>query len=174
MPDHADSRRYRAITAARNALRTLTLDSGAPLTTAPPIPGTMAPATRDVDPVAGIRASRDLEQASRRLARDYVRQAREAGRTWHDIGHALELTPGRDQASQTAAELAFTYAAGEPDPDWPWRERSCTWHCPGCDQAITDTGPCNGPADGERGHARDCKRLERAIRARDAEWEAGQ
>ena len=117
----------------------------------------------------------DLELAARRLALDYVRQAREAGQIWHDIGAALHLTPDRDQAGHTIAEAAFTYAAGNPDSHHARTYgRSVTWTCTSCSKAISDYGLDNGPADDERGHADNCPRLQAAIAACDAEWEAGQ
>jgi hypothetical protein len=76
--------------------------------------------------------------------------------------------------NQPAADMAFTYAAGEPDPDWPFRARSFAWHCAACGQAISDAEPANNPADDQRGHARDCTRLAAEAGAWEAQWEAGQ
>jgi hypothetical protein len=128
-----------------------------------------------VDPLAGLAASRRLEGAAWQHCRDYIRAAREAGHSWHDIGAALALFPGSDtrQASQTAAEAAFDYAAGDPDNEHARRYgRSVTWTCGSCDRAISDHGLCNGPADDERGHVGNCPRLAATIAAHDAEWEA--
>jgi hypothetical protein len=52
--------------------------------------------------------------------------------------------------------------------------RSFGWTCRSCDKAISDRGPCNGPADDEHGHARNCTRLAATIADWDAQWEAGQ
>src|ERR1022692_676660 len=48
-------------------------------------------ATSEAGPMAGILAVRGLEHAARDLTRQYLRQAREYGRTWHEIGAALDL-----------------------------------------------------------------------------------
>jgi hypothetical protein len=177
MSDTTGSRRDREISAARAAARVTTLNlalaGGAPAITRPLFPGTTL-TTREVDPIAGLRASHDLEQTARYLACDDVRQAREAGHSWNDIGTALHFTRDREPG-RTVAEAAFDYAAGNPDSHYARTYgRSITWSCTSCDQAISDHGLANGPADDERGHAPGCQRPARTIRARDAEREAGQ
>jgi hypothetical protein len=126
---------------------------------------------RDLEPLAGARAARDIELGARYAAREYVRQAREAGHSWDQIGRALGLAPDADadQTGLTVAEAAYTYAAGRPDTEAPWRPRSFLWTCRSCDQAISDRGLISGPADDEPGHADDCPRLAAAI----AEWNTG-
>jgi hypothetical protein len=47
---------------------------------------------RDLDPLTGARAARDIELGARHAARDYIRQAREAGHSWEQIGQALGIT----------------------------------------------------------------------------------
>ena len=90
---------------ARNLARRATLDLARHSTHA---------IVRDVDPLAGLAASGQLELAAREHASNYVRAAREAGHSWHDIGTALGVVPGGDaqQAGETVAEAAFTFAAG--------------------------------------------------------------
>jgi len=145
---------------------------GAQLITRPAYRGSRTPVP-DLDPLAGLTASRRLEIAARRHAADYIRTAREAGHTWHDIGTALSLVPDADpqQAGDTIAEAAFTYAAGHPDTSYGY-DRSVIWRCGSCDQAISDHGPECGPAEDEHGHADNCPRLAATIRAWDAEWDA--
>ncbi|HVB43266.1 MAG TPA: hypothetical protein VNF47_11245 [Streptosporangiaceae bacterium] len=171
--DPADQRR-----AARNLARRATHDlaraAGAQTITRPTYPGahTTVP---DVDPLAGLTASRRLELAASEQAASYVRAAREAGHTWHDIGTAMGLVPGGDaqQAGETVAEAAFTYAAGHPDTEHARRYgRSVTWTCGSCDRAISDHGLSNGPADDEVGHTDNCPRLAATVDAWDAEWGA--
>src|SRR5262249_51996090 len=65
-------------TARREAVR-LARDSGAQTVTRPMFRGDKEPTVRDVEPLAGARASRDIELAAKGTARDYIRQAREAG-----------------------------------------------------------------------------------------------
>ena len=132
---------------------------------------------RDVEPLAGMRASREVELGARSAARDYIRQAREAGHDWHQIGQTLGLTPGADldQQGMTIAEAAYSYGAGCPDTDTALRYgRSFVWTCRSCDHAISDRGFCNGQADDEHGHADNCAGLSATVAAWDAEWGAGQ
>lgn len=139
---------------------------------------------RDVEPLAGMRAAREVELAARSGARDYIRDAREAGRSWREIGAAMGFAPGGEAgvAGETAAEAAFTYAAGRSDAETEWRYgRSFAWTCGSCESVVIGHGLCSGPADDERGHAEGCARLTAAIAAWDAEaaafdagWEAGQ
>jgi hypothetical protein len=101
------------------------------------------PTVQDVEPLAGARAARDLELAARGTARDYIRQAREAGQSWDQIGQALGVAPNgdADQTGMTVAEAAYTYAAGSPHTDTAVRYgRSFVWRCRSCDQAISDRG----------------------------------
>lgn len=134
-----------------------------------------------LEPLTGLHASRQVELAARHAAHDYVRRAREEGRSWHEIGQALGLEPGadRDSAGRTVADAAYAYVAGDPDSgDAGGYGRSFAWQCRSCDGTISDRGPYFGPADGERGHAEGCQRLQATIATRDAqrqtEWEAGQ
>lgn len=164
--------------AARNLARRALLDlariTGAQTTARPAFRGPHT-AVPDVEPLAGLAASRALELAARDHGADYVRAAREAGHSWQDIGNALGLDPGDEarQASESVAEAAFTYAAGHPDTEMARRYgRSVAWTCGSCDQVIFDHGLCDGPAEDERGHTGNCPRLAATIAAWDAEWDA--
>lgn len=160
---------------ARRAAFQLARDSGALIVARPMFHGSAQPTTHDVEPLAGARAARALELGARRTVRDYLRQAREAGHDWDQIGHALGLTPDADpdQAGTTVAEAAYSYAAGSPHSDAARRYgRSVTWTCRSCDQLISDHGLIAGPAEDERGHTKRCARLTAAVAQWDAEWEA--
>jgi len=179
----AEQRRFEARQTARREAFRLARDSGAQIVKRPMYFRDKEPTVRDVEPLAGARAALDLESAAKGTARDYIRQAREAGHGWDQIGEALGLSPVRDtdQDGATADDAAYTYAAGRPDTEAPWRHRSFLWTCRSCDQHIGDRGLIQGPADDEPGHAGHCPRLAAAIAewdaeaARwDAEWEAGQ
>jgi hypothetical protein len=162
--------------AARNATYTIARDNGAAVITRPAYPGSDR-TVRDVEPLAGLATARDLELAARTTAVDHIRRAREAGHSWQEIGTAMHIRPNGDpqQAGDTVAEAAYTYAAGHPDTEHARRYgRSVAWTCQACHSTISDQGLCNGPADDEHGHARNCPRLEATIEAWDAEWEAGQ
>jgi hypothetical protein len=172
--------RQHAIDAARNTVRnatyTIARDTGAAIITRPAYPGSDR-TVRTVEPLAGLATARDLELAARATALDHIRQAREAGHSWHEIGAAMNIKPNGDpqQTGDTIAEAAYTYAAGHPDTERArLYGRSVAWTCQACDNTIYDRGLDNGPADDEHGHAPNCPRLEATIAARDAEWEAGQ
>lgn len=179
MRDDPHEQRRLASNLVRRAMLDLASTAGAQTVTRPAFRGSHA-TVRDIEPLAGLAASRQLEIAAREHAADYVRAAREAGHSWQDIGTALGLVPGGDarQAGETVAEAAFTYAAGHPDTETARRYgRSVSWRCGSCDQVIFDRGLCNGPADDERGHAGNCPRLAATVGdwdAVDADWEAGQ
>jgi len=179
-PDQNPADRDTAISAARTAARraaiNLARDAGAPVITRPLYPGADT-TVRDIEPLAGMRAAREIELGARHTARGYIRTAREAGQSWHEIGVALGLAPDADadQAGQTVGEAAYTYAAGRPDTETALRYgRSFAWTCPSCDRAISDHGLFNGPADDERGHTDRCPRLAATMARSEAEWEAGQ
>ncbi len=179
----SEEQRRAARNAASRAAFTLARDAGARIVRRPAFRGALT-TVPDVEPLAGLHAARQLELAARHAAGGYIRDAREGGLSWHDIGTALGLTPGgdRQQAGETVAEAAFTYAAGNPDTDHARRYgRSVTWTCRTCDKAISDHGLVSGPGDDEKGHAAGCQRLAAAIAtwdaetdAFDADWEAGQ
>ena len=170
-PANDPDERASAAHAARQALIGLARDRGAELTTRPLFPDSGL-TVRDLEPLTGARAARDIELGARHAARAYIGQAREAGHGWEQIGQALGLAPGADadQAGLTVAEAAYTYAAGNPCTDTALRYgRSFVWRCASCDQAISDRGLIAGPADDEPGHADGCPRLAAAI----AEWDVG-
>ena len=169
-------------TARREAVR-LARDSGAQTVTRPMFRGDKEPTVRDVEPLAGARASRDIELAAKGTARDYIRQAREAGHGWEQIERALGLAPDTDpdREGATVGDAAYTYAVARRQSEPPWEPRYFAWTCRSCDQPISDHGLIAGPADDEPGHAQDCPRLAAAIAEWDtrtaqwaAEWEAGQ
>lgn len=165
---------YPAWDEARSASKRIALDSGAQVVRRPLFPGSQA-SERDVEPLAGARAARKIELGARVAAVRYVRDAREAGHTWQEIGDALGVVPGgdADQAGETVAEAAYTYVAGHPDTERArLYGRSFTWHCPSCDQAINDQGLIGAPDENEPGHTDDCSRMAAAVAEWDAGWEA--
>lgn len=181
MPPHEPDSLHKAVedTAAargeahRAAIR-LARERGAGLITRPAWPGAKT-GVQDLQPLDGARSARDIELGARFAARRYIRDAREAGHTWQQIGQALGLVPGADpgQAGDTIAEAAYTYAAGNPGTEHARRYgRSFIWHCTSCDKTISDHGLIAGPADDEHGHAQGCTRLAAAVAEWDASWEA--
>jgi hypothetical protein len=171
-PSNPDER-ARASDATRRAVIGLARDRGAEFITRPMFTDS-AMTVRDLEPLDGARAARDIELGARRAAREYIRQAREAGHSWDQIGQALAIAPAAEtgQAETAVAEAAYTYAADRPHTEAPWQPRSFLWTCRSCDQAISDRGLTGGPADDELGHTEDCPRLAAAIAEWDAGWEA--
>jgi hypothetical protein len=158
--------------ATRQAAINVAREAGVPLIRRPLFSGAQS-TFEDVEPLAGLRASREVELAARSNTQNYVRDARGAGRTWQEIGEALDLTPDgeADPESGTVAEAAYSYAAGRPDTNTAWRYgRSFPWTCQSCEGLIRDNGPFSGPADNEPGHAEGCPRLAAAVAACDAQW----
>src|SRR5215468_6150594 len=114
---------------ARRAIAGLARDRGAEVTSRPMFADSGV-TVRDLQPLDGARAARDIELGARHAARDYIRQAREAGHGWDQIGQALGVAPNADadQAGMTVAEAGYTYAAGSPCTDTAVRYgRSFTW-----------------------------------------------
>jgi hypothetical protein len=169
MPETSpQDREYATRQAARNATHKLALRSGAKVITRPLSAGA---ATRDVEPVAGMRAARDLEQAAHHLTLNYIRQAREAGCTWYDIGTELNLTTSYRGTGSTA-KGAFSYAVGDRGTNHAGSyDPSVIWTCFACDSTISDVATDLSPAGNERGHTDDCPRLQADIDTWDAEWD---
>jgi hypothetical protein len=173
-PANSPGERGRASDAARVALIGLARDRGAEFITREAFYGSDV-TVRDLEPLDGARAARDLELGARHAAREYIRAAREAGHGWDQIGQALGIAPDADagQAGPTAAEAAYSYAAGNPYTDTAAQYgRTFPWRCHCCGQAVSDRGLIAGPADNEPGHAEHCPRLAAAITEWDTSWEA--
>src|SRR5262249_34976602 len=95
-PENTEQRiRAARETVRREAMR-LARDAGAQTAPRPLFRGDNGPTVRDVEPLAGARAASGIELAARSTARDYIRQAREAGHGWEQIGRALRLAPEAD------------------------------------------------------------------------------
>ncbi len=138
-----------------------------------PIPGFRVLADRRLDdPLTGVRAALLLRNVAEGQMFEHARAARAGGRSWEEIGEALELP---DYEFDSRAEVAFGWLVEgrEPDPETttlPLRTPSAWWRCGACDRPITDHGPYGGshPDDNETGHAPDCARHRAAIAA----WQA--
>jgi hypothetical protein len=118
------------------------------------------------EPMAGLRAATALKMATRRLLLDYVRDAREDGYSWRDVGVGLGYSDD-SESGVSAAVAAYDFAAGTTS-GW----RLFAWTCQHCHATIIDRGPEAGhPADCEDGHADDCARLTAAVAAWNASWD---
>jgi hypothetical protein len=111
--------------------------------------------TAESEPLSRLVAARELEYASRALQPGYIREARATGRSWYEIGMALDLLWQAVVNKESVADEAYDYtlrlhntgAAGEP----------YTWTCNSCRETITDHGPWSlDPAKQEEGHATNC------------------
>jgi hypothetical protein len=178
--------------AARQTVLTVARELGAQLTSQPANPTADAPGP-DIEPLAGVRAAKELERVSWMITHDYMRAAREAGHSWHDIGIALNMLEGSMTGNmhEPVADTAYSYAAGWTPESSRSYGTAFTWTCTTCDQAIDDYGPLHGPAHDEQGHASNCTRHTQAIATwaaepqplaprsasaeanRDIDWEAG-
>ncbi len=76
-----------AYRAARQSALNLARDLEATATNRPIFNGSTV--SGPMSNLAGLRAACHVEMGSRRVAKEYIRAAREAGYTWDDIGHEL-------------------------------------------------------------------------------------
>lgn len=94
--------------------------------------------TVDPEPIACIEIARELERTAHTRQRDYIRNAREAGRSWCEIGQALDLFWEGIVAKESIADMAYDYALRY---DASAKSQPYTWTCSACQQTITDNGP---------------------------------
>ena len=160
----------RARRLARRTVLEVAVEDGAQIISRPAFAGAESE-VRDVEPMAGFRAAHELEVGARYVARRYLRAAREAGFTWHDIGMAMDVGKRREseRAGGSAAELAYQYAVERDGQPGPYYDVAVPWACKSCDKLIIDRGPFNTPAVSQPGHTRDCER----IAAAEADWDRG-
>jgi len=163
----------RARRLARGVARKVAVEDGSAVVTRPLYPGSETEIS-DVEPLAGFRAAYDLELGARHIAQSYLRAAREAGATWHDISKTMGASVSKDaeRAGFSAAELAYQYAVQPADPDDMSCDLSFKWNCETCHGLVYDDGPYGSPAVSELGHANDCSRFAKARADWQADWEA--
>lgn len=107
------------------------------------------------EPVAGLEAADALERAARGLKAELIVTARQAGRTWQEIGLALGFSDGALAIGTSVAQAAYNYAVSWQSPDGCGTEL-VEWKCLACEQRITDHGPVDGSLAREAGHAIRC------------------
>jgi hypothetical protein len=129
---------------------------------------------RDAESMAGLRAARCLQLAAEGLARGYIRQAREDGHAWHEIGAALGLAKSAADQETSLSQAAYDHAVGDPPTEYAWSSRQAfTWTCADCRNVISDHGSeADHPEDTESGHGDQCPRLAAATAAWNAWWDA--
>src|SRR5271163_388411 len=93
--------RREAKSSARRAIVNLAVRHGTAVIWRPAFRGSRM-VVQDVEPVAGLRAARDVEVGARQVIRDYIRAAREAGHSWSYIGSVMRLTDRGEAAGEAA------------------------------------------------------------------------
>ena len=115
------------------------------------------------EPVAGLESARELERAAHTLIEHYIRLARETGRSWFEIGEALDLHWAAVVNNESIADEAYDYALRyQPGTG----RRTFSWRCPACQHQVGDNGPWPDPTRQEVGHAADCARRAAELHAR--------
>jgi hypothetical protein len=107
------------------------------------------------EPAASLEAALALERAAHALIEGYIRLAREAGRSWLEIGNALDLLSAAAANQESVGDEAYGYALRyqvTPGSHTFW------WTCPACRNRVTDHGPWLELPKQEDGHASDCAR----------------
>ena len=135
-----------------------------------PIPGfTVFTDRRLDDPLCGMRSALFLRNVAESQMYEHARAARSAGRSWDEIGAAVNLP---DYEYRVRAEVAFEWLVEgrEPEPEAAelpsFRTPTSWWRCGTCEQQITDRGPYEShPDDNEHGHAAGCARQLAAVAA---------
>ncbi len=128
------------------------------------------------EPLEGIRIALTRASAARRTVDDYVKIAREEGRTWAQVGQALGLAGTTADRGVPLAEAAFEYVVPVREDSLRFDTPSFGWHCRSCGEFVSDRGPYEShPEDNEHGHAERCARMAEGVAAHDAEiaeWES--
>ncbi|MBU3066433.1 hypothetical protein KO481_33540 [Nocardia sp. NEAU-G5] len=115
-----------------------------------------------VDYLQAVEVAENFIDIARGLVTEYVNKARGHGCSWVEIAATLKIDP--DEVDDSAIEAFERVALLN---GYSWRADAYTrWTCTSCGQRVNDRGPWNGhPADNESGHAEDCERHQREIRA---------
>lgn len=117
--------------------------------------------TTESEPLTRLVAAKELEHASRALQPDLIRGARGAGRSWYEIGMALDLLWQAVVSKESVADEAYDYALRLHNTG-ATRE-PYTWTCNSCHQTITDHGPWPQLPVQQEGHATDCERWSQEL-----------
>ncbi|RZT88793.1 hypothetical protein EV383_5740 [Pseudonocardia sediminis] len=160
----------------RELLRRIAVEAFGSTETEVPIPGFTVFTDRKLDdPFAGIRAALLMRTVAEGQLYEYARAARAAGRSWDEVGAALDLSSGE---YRPVGEAAFDWLVcgrvPDPEPDGvrSFRTPSAYWRCSTCDGLVTDHGQFEGnPANSEDGHAKGCARHAAEVQAWNEGWE---
>jgi hypothetical protein len=113
---------------ARQAIVNDARADGKELITRKPWPGACSDITY-AEPLQGIRIALTRASAARRAVDDYVKIAREEGRTWAQAGEALGLTETAADRGVPLAEAAFDYVVPVREGSFQFDTPSFGWHC---------------------------------------------
>jgi hypothetical protein len=146
-----------ATTRATTAVNDMVSESGGRMITRLRSTALSWPGTNTVqpEPVSCLESALELERAAHGLIEHYIRLSREAGRSWFEIGDALDLLQAAAANKESIGDEAYDYALRYQP--WPGR-RTFSWMCPACQQQVRDNGPWPDPPGQEDGHAADCAR----------------
>lgn len=154
----------RAVRRLRDVVREVAVEAFEARIVEAPIPGFQVLTDRRLDdPLAGVRAALLARTVAEGQMFVHARDARAAGRSWDEVGAALDL-PAHEFSSRAEAAFGWLVEGREPDsePDGlpSFRTPSAWWRCGTCDQQVTDHGPSESshPDDSESGHATGCAR----------------
>ncbi len=114
-----------------------------------------------------MRAGRLVSDVAAGQLREWALRARGAGRSWDDVGEALELPPALEGATRAEAAWEWLVEHRPPAPSCEsGRSGSAVWTCTTCRERVRDTGPFAAhPDDRETGHHDDCTRRAAALQA---------
>ena len=97
------------------------------------------------EPIARLEAVRELERAAHAVQLGYICQARQAGRSWYEMGGALDLHWAASANKESIVVEVYDYAlelGRRPGLGRP----PLTWTCSACQETIIDHGPYGDPA----------------------------
>lgn len=118
------------------------------------------------EPIVCLETAKELERAAHAAQLGYIRQARQAGRGWYEIGKALDLHWAASANKESIVVEAYDYAQ-QLDRRPGLGRQPLTWTCPACQQTITDHGPYGDLPQQQDGHTADCPRWTAEV----ADWQ---
>jgi len=136
---------------------------------------------RDVEPLVGVAAARQVRDQAIQRMREYALVARGEGSSWAEVAEWLDVVDENEgewvREPRSPGEVAFEFVAAGSCPAgldrwvWSWAgSPSARWTCGCCGCPISDRGPGEpDPRQGEQGHAVDCARWGKAVAAYDRE-----
>lgn len=162
------SRREQAASSTREHVRRVAVNAYGAVEEREPIEGFHGLSRPVLDePLAGVRAGRLVADVAAGALREWALRARGAGRSWDEIGAALDLPGAGDDVPRAEAAWEWLVEQSPPAPGRALdRPGSAVWTCTTCRARVRDTGPfASHPDDCETGHVHDCARRAAALEA---------